>query len=177
LCADRAEYFFHEGAASQDTLIGHSVLARSAKVVHFLPSSHAAAQPAALQLWASTPYDSFGHVLTITASCNPRVFVKSAQYLTDSLPRARNTAHESTMTGPRVSVQRIQINDGFDAKRVCMDVPYKLQQVWFFLHEDGFVPILEKVAAAFVASIECPGVSRQEASHGRRQGSFPGSDQ
>jgi hypothetical protein len=58
-----------------------------------------------------------------------------------------------------------------------MDVPYKLQKIRFFFHENRLVPVLEKVAGAFVAPIESPGVSRQEPSHGRRQWLFPGSDQ
>jgi hypothetical protein len=41
-----------------------------------------------------------------------------------------------------------------------MDVPYEFQQIRFFFHEDGLVPVLEKVAGPFVAPIEGPRVSR-----------------
>jgi hypothetical protein len=58
-----------------------------------------------------------------------------------------------------------------------VDVPYELQQIRLLFHEDGLVPVLEEVARPLVAPIEGPGVSREEPSHGRRQGPFPCPDQ
>jgi hypothetical protein len=104
LCTDRAVHLFHKGAAAQDAFIGHSMLAASAKIVNYLPPSRAAAQTASLQLWTSASRNTFGHVLTITTSRNPRTLAKSTKYVTDSLPRARRAAHESAVAGPGISV-------------------------------------------------------------------------
>jgi hypothetical protein len=58
-----------------------------------------------------------------------------------------------------------------------MDASYQFQQIRFFVHEDGLVPVVEEVSGTPVASIERPGITRQEASHGRRHGPRSGPDQ
>jgi hypothetical protein len=41
-----------------------------------------------------------------------------------------------------------------------MDVPYEFQQIRFFFHEGGLVPVLDEMTGPLVATIEGPGVSR-----------------
>ena len=58
-----------------------------------------------------------------------------------------------------------------------MDVTYQFQQVRVLFAQDGFIAVLEKVAAAMVPEIITDGVPRQEPPHDGGQRASPRSEQ
>jgi hypothetical protein len=81
------------------------------------------------------------------------------------------------MAGPRVSVQRTKILHRRGAHGVEMEITDQLEQVRFFLAQDGLVAILKEIPVAVVPAVERPRVSGQEAAHDRRQGDAASAEQ
>jgi len=52
--------------------------------------------------------------------------------------------------------------------RIEVDVSDKLQEVWGFLTQDGFIPVLKKLSMPPVSMIEPDGISGEKSSHDMR---------
>lgn len=46
-----------------------------------------------------------------------------------------------------------------------MDIAYELQKIRVLFADDGFVAVLEKVAASFISFVEGDGISGHETTH------------
>jgi hypothetical protein len=58
-----------------------------------------------------------------------------------------------------------------------MEIAHQLQQVGILLAQDGFITVLEKMAAPSVATVEAHRVSSEQAPHDNRYRYIPGSEQ
>ena len=63
------------------------------------------------------------------------------------------------MAGPGIFVELLEILYQAGSQWIQMDVTNELQEVGVFLAHNGFVPVLEEVACAFVSFVEGHGVS------------------
>jgi hypothetical protein len=117
------------------------------------------------------------HELPIPAASKPAVWPELPQDVSHSLPRPTRTTHEWSVPAPRVTLKGVQILHDSQANRIKVDIPDKLQKVWFLLHQDGLVTILKEVADAPVTPIESASVSREKRSHSCTEGSVARTDQ
>jgi hypothetical protein len=76
------------------------------------------------------------------------------------------------MAAVRVSSELSQTGDKACPKGIEMKITDEFQQVWFFIDNNGFVPVLEKVSAPAMAPVKGPGVSGQEGAHHPGEGAF-----
>jgi hypothetical protein len=67
------------------------------------------------------------------------------------------------VSGPGVLIEIIETADNPAAYRVQVDVTDQLEQVAFFLDENGLESVLEEVPTAMVAPIEGAGVTARQA--------------
>ena len=58
------------------------------------------------------------------------------------------------MASPRIFVQFFEILHQFCTQRVQMDIADKFQEIRIFFADDGFIPVLEEMAAPFMPLIE-----------------------
>ncbi len=68
-----------------------------------------------------------------------------------------------------VSIQFFDLRHNTGADGIEVNITDKLLQVGVFLTHDGFVLILKKLSAAFVAEVKADGVAGKEPSHYRRK--------
>jgi hypothetical protein len=81
------------------------------------------------------------------------------------------------MATPRVSVQRTEVLPQSGPQGIEVEITHQLEQVRFFLAQDGLVAILKEIPVAAVAAVERPRVSGQDAAHDRRQRDAAGAEQ
>jgi len=78
---------------------------------------------------------------------------------------------------PGLAIQAAEIREDRRPYRIQVEIPDQLQEVRFFVHHDGPIPVLEQVADPAVPAVEGPGVAREEAPDAAREGATPGADQ
>ena len=76
------------------------------------------------------------------------------------------------MAAVHVSSELSQTGDKACPKGIEMEITDEFQQVWFFIDNNGFVPVLEKVSTPAVAPVKGPGVASQEGAHHPGEGAF-----
>ena len=69
------------------------------------------------------------------------------------------------MASPWVSVKLLKVFYKLCSQRVEMDVSDQYQEVWIFLADNRLVPVLEQVAASFMAFVECDRIACHKAAH------------
>jgi hypothetical protein len=93
------------------------------------------------------------------------------------LPGARDGAHERTVAGPGVPVERPEGGDDRGAERIQMEVADEFPEGRVRCYHDGLIPILKEVPHPVVPPIERPGIAREETPHAAGQRAGPGPDQ
>lgn len=58
-----------------------------------------------------------------------------------------------------------EATDNAASHGIEMDIPDQLQKIWFFLADDGSVPVLEKMTDAVMPKVETDGVTGKKAAH------------
>jgi hypothetical protein len=64
-------------------------------------------------------------------------------------------------------VKRSHVFDETGAKGVEMNVTHQLEQIGFFLADDGFITVLKEVPGAAVAAVEGDRITGQQSAHER----------
>jgi len=85
------------------------------------------------------------------------------------LPTPLVSAHQCTVPGIRIPVQFSNIRDNAGPDRVQVNIANQFPKIGIFLADNGFVPILKKVAVTFVPAVEADRVSSKEPSHQPRK--------
>ena len=143
----------------------------------FCPATHAPDEASPLILRSPALGDPSGHERPVGPPRSGHGRSKLRENCRGLLPRPRHDPQEGAVARPGVAVQAPEVGHYPGAEGVQMEVAYQFEQVGFFFHHDGLVPVLEQVPDALVASIECARVSGQERAHAPSEGPGPGAEQ
>lgn len=79
--------------------------------------------------------------------------------------RVRFFSYDFAMTTPGITIQLGQVFDQSGSEWIEMNVADQFKQVSILFADDGFVTVLEYMAATVMAVVETDGVAGQQASH------------
>jgi hypothetical protein len=171
------ERLLHELTTPEHALVCETVLAPPPQHLKGFPTTRAPAQAPALQVGSASAGYAGSQILSVTAPRDGHPAAEETEDLPGVLPATPDLSHQHAMAAPRKTIESRRRLDEPRAERIQMDVAYQLQEVRLLLDEDRFVPILEEVACAAVATVERTGISGEEARHHSRQRMRSGSDQ
>jgi hypothetical protein len=92
---------------------------------------------------------------------------EESQYRVRILRRKSAISHQDAVPTPGIMVKRSHVFDETGAKGVEMNVTHQLEQIGFFLADDGFITVLKEVPGAAVAAVERDRVAGQQSAHER----------
>jgi hypothetical protein len=159
----------HEIAVAENPLITVEPIAQPTPRREGLPTPGAPDQPSPGQLRSTALRDAIRDKIPVRPPGRGAAHTESPQYLSHGLPRPCDVAQQGAMAAPWVTVQRPEVLRQPGPHRIEVEIAHQLEQVRFLLAQDRFVAILEEIPVAVMATVEDPCVSRQDASHDRRQ--------
>ena len=135
--------FFHKLSTPEDPLVRKIGLPTSPQLMYSFPSSGTPNEPSSLKFGPATERDTCRYEGVVLPPGTEERGAEMCQHGLQCLPRAAGMSHKSTMTSPRVSVERGQIGHHSCAERVQVEVANEFQKVWVLLDDNRLVPVLK----------------------------------
>ena len=153
---------FDESAATEDTLIVGLKTVYGGKFEKAL-------QTPADQFISFTKGDAVGNKIAVRLSGSSFILVEHHQHFVGDLAWELIVPQDDGMARPTVGIQLPHCGDEAGTKWVEMYVPNEFQEIAILIAYDGFITVLEEMAAAVVAKVKDDGVSSEQSPHHVRQ--------